>query len=73
MMHAAALDCAIVVAASPDDSVEGSSACMSSAMPVNAALIDPAARRRSHAAAVMPAPGPRWAPPGWPVVPLAPG
>eukprot|EP00972_Heterocapsa_arctica_P041728 6152834-Heterocapsa_arctica.AAC.1 len=58
MMHAAALDCAIVAAASPVDSAASSSACMSSAMPVNASLIAPAARRRSHAAAEMPDPGP---------------
>eukprot|EP00972_Heterocapsa_arctica_P035938 5286524-Heterocapsa_arctica.AAC.1 len=52
MLHAAALDCAMVMAESP--SAATSSACMSVAMPVNAALIELAARRRSLAAAAMP-------------------
>eukprot|EP00972_Heterocapsa_arctica_P016910 2495956-Heterocapsa_arctica.AAC.1 len=58
MMHAAALDCAIAAAALSADPATSSSVCMSSAMPVNALLIVPAARRRSHAAAEMPAAGP---------------
>eukprot|EP00972_Heterocapsa_arctica_P064064 9452353-Heterocapsa_arctica.AAC.1 len=54
MLHAAALDCAMVMAVSPQESAVASSACMSMAMPVNAALIKLAAWRRSLAAAAMP-------------------
>eukprot|EP00972_Heterocapsa_arctica_P093135 13738400-Heterocapsa_arctica.AAC.1 len=54
MLHAAALDCVMVLAVSPQDSAAASSACMPRAMPVNAALIELAARRRSPAAAAMP-------------------